>query len=60
MKLEKIELENLTELNADEASSITGGESFWYWVGYGVGATVSWFEGMKAYNTEHAGTWPAH
>jgi hypothetical protein len=38
MKSEKFDLENLKELSSDEASSINGGESAWYWVAYGIGS----------------------
>lgn len=31
---------NLKELSSIELIEINGGESFWYWVAYGIGATV--------------------
>jgi hypothetical protein len=30
-------ISGLEELSLEEAKSITGGESLWYWLGYGVG-----------------------
>jgi hypothetical protein len=30
-------ISGLEELSLKEAKSITGGESLWYWLGYGVG-----------------------
>ncbi|HTE34843.1 MAG TPA: hypothetical protein VK666_30910 [Chryseolinea sp.] len=36
MKLNKFTL-NLTELSSEELSSITAGESLYYWIFYGVG-----------------------
>ena len=35
------EIDGLVELNKNEAATIDGGESLWYWVGYGVGAFVA-------------------
>jgi bacteriocin-like protein len=28
---------NVTELSADELQTVTGGESFWYYIGYAIG-----------------------
>jgi hypothetical protein len=39
MELQKISAE-MQELSFDEASSINGGESAWYWLGYAIGATA--------------------
>jgi hypothetical protein len=33
-------LQGLEELPVEEAYTIIGGESLWYWVGYAVGLTV--------------------
>ncbi|TAG30377.1 MAG: hypothetical protein EAZ13_04045 [Sphingobacteriia bacterium] len=38
MELKKINTE-LRELTFDQASNINGGESGWYWVSLGIGAT---------------------
>jgi hypothetical protein len=39
MELKKFSSE-LQELTFEQASGINGGESLWYWIAYGVGATV--------------------
>jgi hypothetical protein len=39
MELQKISSE-MQELSFDEASTINGGESAWYWVAYGVSAVA--------------------
>lgn len=31
---------NLKELSSIEQFETNGGESLWYWIGYGIGATV--------------------
>lgn len=43
MKLENFS-SDLHELSSLECSAVTGGESIWYWVSYGVGSVV------RAYN----------
>ena len=39
MELKKISSE-LQELTFEQGSGINGGESAWYWIAYGIGATV--------------------
>jgi hypothetical protein len=45
MELTKISSE-ISELSFEEAISINGGESLWYWVAYGVGAVASGLAAM--------------
>ncbi len=33
-------LQGWQELSAEESAGITGGESLWYWVGFGLGTVV--------------------
>ena len=40
MELQKISSE-IQELSFEEALTINGGESLWYWIAYGVGATAN-------------------
>ncbi len=40
MMLQKFE-SDLQELTIEESSEINGGESVWYWVAYGIGATIN-------------------
>jgi hypothetical protein len=38
MKKMELELHNgLQELSVEEAEAINGGESLWFWIGYGIG-----------------------
>ena len=39
MELQKFSNE-LQELTSEQACEINGGESLWYWIAYGVGATA--------------------
>ena len=45
--------ENLKELSFEEASTINGGESLWYWVAYGAGAVAREVKDTVDFATEN-------
>jgi len=52
METDKLD-STLQILSYGEMQEINGGESLWYWVGYGVGATGRFFSSMWKFAEEH-------
>ena len=40
-------LQGLEELSMEETMGIIGGESLWYWVGYGLGAATNYISHLS-------------